>query len=122
MPRDFQAIQSLFHQLERMSDFEIVLGLIVVAALSSFLYLKHQRRVRARLEARQTMLWQGTPIEVSKLKPTLQAVRQDFRAARAPAKGSYFHSRLVRLARRAVAGLAYFQDREPDHKSHGISP
>src|SRR2546421_5697909 len=67
--------------------------------------------------------WTGKSIDVAGIKPKVDEVRRDHLAAtRQHAKGGCFHSALVGLARRAVARLAYFRNREPEEHVHAHDP
>ena len=100
-----------------MSDLEFIggsslLGLTLVALLSSFLYLKHRQRLLSQWERRNPAEWVGKGIDTSELRQTLDTVRQNYEAARPKAKGICFHRGLLGLAHQTVARLAYFHDRE----------
>jgi len=114
MQSSSQFLQHLWTRLGAMSDFEIIIGLGIVAVLASYLCIKRCQRAFGQPERRDPAVWTGKPIDVSKLKPTLEGVRFDYLAVRKPARGGFFHRSLLGLARRAVARLAYFQCREPE--------
>jgi hypothetical protein len=98
-----------------MSNLELLIRLFVVAALASYLYAKHRQRERSLAERYDPAEWTGTAIDVTPLKPRIEGVRRDYLAAQQPSKGLCFHRALLELARRAVAQLAYFHDRAPEH-------
>ena len=97
-----------------MSDLEMIIGLAVVAMLSSFLYIRHRQRVHQQYERSDPVQWTGQAIDVTKLKPTIEDLRRDYLAARQSTRGIHFHRSLLGLARRTVARLAYFHDRESE--------
>jgi hypothetical protein len=105
-----------------MSAFEIIIGLAAVAMLSSYLYVKRRQRVRSRSERYDPPKWTGKPIDVTKLKPALEAVRRDYPSARQSTRGIFFHRSLLGLARRAVARLAYFHDRASEEPAQTRGP
>jgi len=96
-----------------MSAFEAIMQLTAVVVLLGLLCLKHRQRVRYRAGLYDSTKWNGRPIDVTKLKPTVEDVRRDYLAARQSAKGVCYHRCLLRLARRSVTRFAYFQDHEP---------
>jgi len=98
-----------------MSNLEVIIRLTVVAALASYLYAKHRQRVRGRLGRYNPAKWTGKAIDVTELKPRIEGVRRNYLAVQQPAKGLCFHRALIELARQAVAQMAYFQDRAPEH-------
>jgi len=122
MQNGSQYLQHIWGRLAAMSDSEIVSGLVIVVMLSSYLYVKHRRRAFLQPDRCNIVEWSGKPIEVSKLKPTLEQVRLDYRSARQSARGNLYHRRLLRLAQHAVGHLPYFQEREPEGRlqSHGL--
>jgi hypothetical protein len=94
-----------------MSDIETIIGLVVVALLGAYLYFKHCQRTYSAPEPRQQRQWTGHPIDAENLKQQVEKVRVNYLAARGARKGACFHRSLLGLARRAVAGLAFFRDR-----------
>jgi hypothetical protein len=101
-----------------LSALEVIIRLAAVAVLSSYLYLKHRQRVRRQWvngypKGYNPAEWTGKGIDVTPIKPGLEDVRRDYLAARYTASGTFFHRSLLGLARRTVAGLAFFHDREP---------
>src|SRR5579859_709856 len=112
-----QYLHAIGNRLAALSDFEIFIGWVVVLCLSTYLVLKHVQRIRRQLLLnRQRELdltrWSGKPIDVSKLKPTIEGVRLNHLNARGPRRGLSLHRGLLALARRAVTRLAYFQAKE----------
>jgi len=101
-----------------MTAFEIVIELIGVVVLSCYLYSKHRQRIRRQSKRYDAAEWVGKPIDVTKLKPTVEDVRCDYLAARLSTRGILFHRSLLGIARRTVARLAYFQDRESHDPAH----
>ena len=101
-----------------MSALEVIIGLTSVAVLSSYLYLKHRQRVRHRSKRYNPAEWTGKAIDITKLKPTVEHVRRDYLAARQSTRFILFHRSLLGIARRTVARLAYFQDRESHEHAH----
>jgi len=100
-----------------MSAFEIIIRLAAVAVLASYLHLKHRQRARCRPGACDPAEWTGKSIDVTKLKPAVEDLRRDYLAARQPTRGIFFHRNLFELARRRVARLAYFQDKESEEQA-----
>ena len=105
-----------------MPDIEVTIGLAAEAILVSYLYLKHRQRVRSRPERYDPAEWTGKAIDVTKLKPMVEDVRRNYLAARQLAKGVCFHRALLGLARRAVARLAHFHDRESEGADSEVGP
>jgi hypothetical protein len=101
-----------------MSGIEIMIRLAVVAVLASYLGIKHRQRKRRSPYRYDPAKWTGQAIDVTKLKPRVEEVRRDHLRTRAPAKDLCAHRALLTLARRVVARLAYFQDRESDNHAH----
>ncbi len=102
-----------------MSDFEIVIGLVTVVALTLFLYLKHRQRVPAWPSRSDPAKWTGHGIDLSSLKPRLEEIRRHHLQALPPAKSQGFHRALLHLARKVVLHLAYFHDRDSQTDEHG---
>jgi hypothetical protein len=102
-----------------MDDFEIIIGLSMVAVLSSYLFIKDRQRMRSRFERHGWAEWPGKAIDVTPIKPVIEDLRRDYLAARAPTRGIFFHRSLLRLARRTIARMAYFQEREPEEHRQG---
>jgi hypothetical protein len=98
------------------------MGLAGVAMLSSYLHVKRRRRVRSRSERYDRTKWTGKAIDVTKLKPALEAVRRDYLSARQSTRGIFFHRSLLRLTRRAVARLAYFHGRASEEPAQTDGP
>jgi len=95
-----------------MSALEIILWLASIAALSTYLYLKHRQRMRS--QRYEPAAWTGKGIDVTKLRPTVEDVRRAQLAARRSARGMLVHRSLLGLARQTVAHLAYFRDRQSE--------
>ena len=91
---------------------EIVLWLTLLALLAGCVCIKRRQMLRTPGEPCDPAEWTGKGIDVSGLIPKVEKVRGDYLAARQPVKGLCFHWALVELARKAVVGLAYFQQRE----------
>jgi hypothetical protein len=104
-----------------MSFSEIIIRLAAVAVLSGYLYNTHRQRIHSRPGRYDATEWTEKGIDVSQLKPSVEEVRRDYLAARRSAKDTFFRRSLLGLARRAVARLAYFHDREPEEhpQTHG---
>jgi len=94
-----------------MSAFELI-RLAVLAVLVGFLCYKYHQRVFSRSEHSSPQDWTGKAIDATDLNRTLKRVRSDYLAARPKPKGVCFHRGLIGFARRAVARLPYFHDRE----------
>ena len=94
-----------------MSDTEMIIGFVIVALLSTFLYFKHQKKIYRVAEPRELQPWTGHPIDATSLKCKLERVRRDYVAARGMPKGVSFHRSLLCFVRAAVAELAYFRDK-----------
>ena len=105
-----------------MSGVEITIRLAVVAVLASYLFIKHRQRMRNRSEQCDPAKWTGQAIDVAQIKPRVEDVRRNYLAPRQPAKGLCFHRALLDLARRAVARLGYFQERESQHHAETHRP
>jgi hypothetical protein len=97
---------------------EDAIGLAVLAILASYLYLKHRQRALAGSERSGSPQWIAKPIDVAKLKPSINEVRRDFLAARQRERGGHFHQASLDMARRSVVRLAFFQHRESDLHEH----
>jgi hypothetical protein len=98
-----------------MSVVEVVLKLVVVAALASYLFLKHRQRARSWSEARDPAKWTGTAIDATKLMATVERVRQDYFAAlQLPPHSIWYRRVLVELGQQAVRRLAWFRDRKTE--------
>jgi hypothetical protein len=97
-----------------MSVFEVILRLAAVTALVGYLFLKQRERAHRRFERYDPARWTGTAIDVATLKSTVEAVRHDYLAERQPTKGIWYRKGLLGSARRAVARLPYFHDREAE--------
>jgi hypothetical protein len=95
---------------------DIVLWLALVGLLGLYAYIKHRQALRWQGDSDEPANWIGKAIDVTDLKPKLETVRRNYLAARQLAPGLCFHRALVELARHAVAGLAYFRDREPEER------
>ena len=95
-----------------MSDLELSVGFAAIAVLTGFLYFKHRQRLLSHSEHHNPVEWTGRGIDTSEIKQTVEAVRRDYEAARPKAKGVFFHRTLLGFARRAVARLAYFHERD----------
>ena len=98
-----------------MSLTEVIIRLAVVAVLVAFLCFKHWQRERERVGPSNPAEWTGKGLDVSPIKPTIDEVRRTY--ARPAAKGICFHRSLLALARRAVAHLAYFRQRQPEQSN-----
>jgi hypothetical protein len=101
-----------------MSAFEIIIGLTAVTVLTSYLFWRHCLRARRQSNRYASSGWTGKPVDLARLKPILEELRQDHRAARRHTRGILFHRRLLELARRTVTRLEYFQDRESHEHAH----
>jgi len=97
-----------------MLDLEFIIELFGVAMLSSYLCLKHRQRARIESGRHPPAKWTAKPIDVTKLKPSVEAVRRDYLAARQSTRGNFFRRRLLGLVRRRIAQLSYFHDRESE--------
>ncbi len=97
-----------------MSDIEIIIRLTAVAVLTSYLLIKHCHRTRQRYERYHSQGAAGKAIDATQLTPAIAAIRRNYLANRRPASGASFHTALLGLARRAVARLAYFHDKESE--------
>jgi len=105
-----------------MSGAEIILWLALVVLVGSSLYIKHRQRVRSQPERYDPAKWTGKAIDVTQLKPKVENVRRNYLAARQPPKDLCFRRALIEMARRAVAQLAYFHDRAPEHQAQAHGP
>jgi hypothetical protein len=103
-----------------MSEWETILELVALAALSSYLDLKH--RQRERKQSRGSEAWTGQGIDVTKLQPTVEDTRRAYVAARRSTRGVFVHRSLLGLARHTVVRLAYFRDRESEEHSQAHGP
>ena len=97
-----------------MSGTEIFLWCALMVLLLVYARIKHRQTLQHLREPYEPADWTGKAIDVTALEPKLEGVRHDYLAARQPDRGLCFHRALVELARHAVAGLAYFQEREPE--------
>jgi hypothetical protein len=93
-------------------------GLVLLALLSGFLYFNHRRRLTWRRRANDPTIWTGSGIDVTRLRPTVQQLRQDYGAPHPRAKITRYHDALLGLARHAVSRLPYFRDRETEQPAH----
>jgi hypothetical protein len=96
-----------------MSGTEIILWLALIALLACYVRIKRGQMLRTRWEPCDPAKWTGKGIDVSRVMPKVEDLRRDYLAGRQPIKGVSFHRALVELARKAVVGLAYFQEKEP---------
>jgi hypothetical protein len=97
-----------------MLDLEIIIELAALAVLSSYLYFKHHQRVLSQAEPYDPAEWTGKAIDVTQLRGPIENVRGAYLAARPAPVGILFHKSLLGLARRTVARLAYFRDRQSE--------
>lgn len=102
-----------------MTAIEVVIRFVIVAGLGSYLYVKHRQRLRSEPPRYDEADWTGRAIDTVALKPTVERVRRDYLASRLPACALGFRGTLIKLAKRALSRLAYFQDRELER--HGQS-
>jgi hypothetical protein len=100
-----------YSDLAGMSGVEIIVRLAVVAMLAGWLLSKQRRRMRTAEVQYDPAEWTGHTIDVSSLKPKLEAVRRNHLAACPPNSDIGFHHALLHLARRFVLRLPYFQRR-----------
>jgi len=99
-----------------MSLTEVIIRLALVALLGSYLLFKQWQRDRQRFGPTKPSDWTGKGIDVTSIKPTLEAVRRNY--PRPPTQGVCFHRSLLTLARRTVAHLGYFEERENEEGFH----
>jgi hypothetical protein len=112
-----------------MSGITLALNLAMVAvfagAFAHASYIdRHRQRERSRSEPEDPAKWTGQAIDATKLKPRLEDVRLDHkRRPQAPSVVSS-HRASIDFARRDVARLSYFHDRESESQedAHGPCP
>jgi|SRR3954470_19896748 hypothetical protein len=99
-----------------MSGSKLVAGLIALILLGSYLLLRHRERVRNR---RNNLAgWTGQAMDVTRLTPRLNQVRQDYFAfGRFSRPGLWYRYRLLALAARTVGQLSFFRNK-PEHDLH----
>jgi hypothetical protein len=105
-----------------MSSIEVTIRLAAVAVLASYLYVKHRQRVRNWSEPYDPARWTGKPMDVTKLKPTVEEVRRNYLVAQQPTRGIFFHRSLLGLARRTVVRLAFFHSKESEEHAQRHGP
>jgi hypothetical protein len=102
-----------------MSAVEIILRLAAVSLLASYLVLKHRQRLRNLSPMEDPAKWTGKTIDVSKLIPTVDRVRNDYIAAQFQRRESLSSRRnLLALAGRAIRQLAFFRGRCREDDPH----
>ena len=103
---------------ESMSVVEVIIRLTAVALVVSYLCIKRRQRVRSGTDPYDR--GQPTPvgIDVTTLKPRIDAVRHNYLATRKPQNGLGYHRALLKVAGRAVAQLGYFRARKAEDQSH----
>jgi hypothetical protein len=102
-----------------MSALEIILRLAAVCLLASYLVFKHRQRLRNLSPMEDPAKWTGKTIDVSKLIPTVDRVRNDYIAAQFQRRESLSYRRnLVTLAGRAIRQLSFFRRRHRDEDAH----
>ena len=99
-----------------MSVAEIIIRLVVVALLVIYLVSKHrQRMLNWAPKPEDPATWTGRGIEVSKLMPTIERVRDDYLAGRhSPVRDIWYRRGLLELRRRGVTRLSFFQKRKSE--------
>jgi len=93
-----------------MSFEDTILGLASVAVLGGYLFYRQWQRVTQNAEPADSKDWDGKGFDASGIAPKIDQVRKDYLAHK-HAPESHFRRGLVAFARKAVAHLAYFQDR-----------
>jgi hypothetical protein len=94
-----------------MSAVEIILRLAAVCLLTSYLVFKHRQRLRNLSPMEDPVKWTGKTIDVTKLIPTVDRVRNDYIAAQFQRRESLSYRRnLIALAGRAIRQLAFFEE------------
>lgn len=95
-----------------MSVIEIIIRLVAVVVLAGFLYLKHRQRARCLSGEYDPAQWTGAAIDAGKLKPAVERVHQGYLKTGEPSHHGCHPKALLAMARRVVARLTYFRDRE----------
>jgi hypothetical protein len=93
-----------------MSMTEVIITFLLASLFAGYFYFMHRARVRRNRPNPDE--WTGTGIDVSSLKPRLEDVRRNYVAVCRPARAVSFRRNLLRIAQRAVAHLAFFEDRK----------
>ena len=101
-----------------MSDTESMIRLAIVAALGSYLYIKHSQRVRQGPPPEDPEKWTGLTIDVATLKPRVEELRRDYLREQLPAEDLCFQRALLDLARQVVLRMAFFSERGPGSHEH----
>jgi hypothetical protein len=105
-----------------MSVVEVAINLAGLVVLVVYLCTKHRQKARGRGERYDSADWSGTAIDVTKLKPAIDARRREYVAAQQRGKGFRYHRALLEFAGRAIAQLGYFRDRKAEVESHTRKP
>src|SRR3954470_23339728 len=93
-----------------MSFSELVARLIGLVLLGSYLFLRHEERVSTR--RKDAARWTGQAIDVTRLTPRVNQVRQDYLAfGRFSRPGFWYRYRLLEMAGRTVAQFSFFRNR-----------
>src|SRR3954470_473698 len=95
-----------------MSGVEILLRLLALALLLGYLFIKHRQRILNQPLREDPAKWNGTTIDVARLRPRVARVRGDYLAAPRPsARSLRYRLHLLALAGRAVSQLPFVRDR-----------
>jgi hypothetical protein len=81
-----------------MSVVEVIIALTAVALLVSYLCIKHRQRVRSGTDPYDYGQPTAGVIDVTALKPRIDAVRRNYLATRKPQNGLGYHRALLKVA------------------------
>jgi hypothetical protein len=94
-----------------------IIGLVLVAILSAYLYYRHWQRISHEIEPPAERDWIGKGFDPSGIAPKIQTVRKNYLAEKHRPE-THFRRGLLAFARRAVSHLAFFEER-PRAGDHG---
>lgn len=99
-----------------MSRLEVIARLSAVAILAVYLVFKHWQKLH-RPAPRE--FWTGRPLDVTQLRPRIERLRHDYLAELGFSHHTVCYRRaLVIHARRALARVPYFRDRQAEPETH----
>ncbi len=98
-----------------MSDFEVIVRLVMAVLLVGYLFIKAHSRARHRFESEPAEKRTVRPVDATKLLSAIDRVRHDHLAARPPQSRSIWHrNQLVGSVGLKVARLSFFRDGKPE--------
>jgi hypothetical protein len=94
-----------------MSDFEVILRLVMAALLVGYLFIRSHSRARHRFESEPAEKRTVKPVDATKLLLAIDRVRHDHLAARPPQRRSVWRrNQLVDSVGLKVGRLSFFRD------------